>query len=105
MSEWMVAMFGEFGEAANIVKKLNRERDGFASFNKGATKDDLLYQLRDEIGDGFSYLILFCQAVGIDLLEAAEQKFDKVSKEKGYIEPFRPIGRNETETSEDTHSG
>lgn len=92
MSEWMVAMFGEFGEAANIVKKLNRDRDGFQSFNKGATKDDLMEQLGDELGDGLSYLILFCYAAGIDLLAVTEKKFDKVSKEKGYVESFRPFG-------------
>ena len=27
-SDWMVATMGELGEAANVLKKLNRERDG-----------------------------------------------------------------------------
>ncbi len=28
LSDWMTATLGELGEAANVVKKLNRHRDG-----------------------------------------------------------------------------
>ena len=53
-SDWMVATMGELGEAANVLKKLNRERDGIKGNTASATV--LREQLANEIADTFIYL-------------------------------------------------
>jgi len=63
-SDWMVATMGELGEAANVLKKLNRERDGIKG--NTATATALRAQLRREIADTFIYLDLMSQALGFD---------------------------------------
>lgn len=89
-SDWMVATFGELGEAANIIKKLNRIRDGIKN-RKGETESQLKDDLREELADAFTYLDLMAQAFGFDLLSAAEMKFAKLSDEMGYVEEYRPF--------------
>ena len=88
-SDWMTALVGEVGEAANIIKKLNRLRDGIQN-KKGETEDQLHAMLRGELADAFTYLDLTAQALGFDILEAAERKFEEVSAEIGYdsVRPF-----------------
>ena len=81
-SDWMVALLGELGEAANVVKKLNRVRDGVPG-NKEAP-DELRAKLRQELADAFVYLDLMSQALGFDLSEAAREVFNKKSAEIGY---------------------
>ena len=81
-SDWMTATMGELGEAANVVKKLNRVRDGING-NK-ETEDALRAKLAAEIADTFIYLDLMAQALGIDLESAVTRTFDAKSKEIGY---------------------
>lgn len=81
-SDWMTATMGELGEAANIVKKLNRYRDGING-NKEA-EDELRRKLASEIADTFIYLDLMSQALGIDLESAVTRTFDAKSREIGY---------------------
>jgi len=81
-SDWMTATMGELGEAANIVKKLNRFRDGING-NK-ETIDELRAKLRRELGDTFVYLDLFCQSLGFSIADAACEVFDRKSEEIGY---------------------
>ncbi len=76
-SDWMVATFGELGEAANVVKKLNRERDGIAGNSDAKVK--LMDQLTQEFADTFIYLDLMAQALGIDLPAAVVQTFNAKS--------------------------
>lgn len=82
LSDWMTALTGEVGEAANIIKKLNRSRDGII----GNTEDDytLREQLADELADTFIYLDLLSQRAGIDLADAVKRKFNATSKKIGY---------------------
>ena len=56
LSDWVTATVGELGEAANIVKKLNRVRDGI----RGNTEspDELMSKLADELADVQIYLDL-----------------------------------------------
>lgn len=82
MSDWMVAVMGELGEAANIVKKLNRVRDGVPGNDIGETQ--LRANLKDEIADAYIYLDLFCTSAGIDLRDAVIAKFNKSSEKIGY---------------------
>ena len=82
-SDWMVAILGELGEAANIIKKLNRCRDGIRG-NK-ESKARLQKKLRKELGDVFVYLDLTCQSHGFTIEEAAVEVWDAKSKEIGYL--------------------
>jgi NTP pyrophosphatase (non-canonical NTP hydrolase) len=78
-SDWMTAVLGE---AANVVKKLNRYRDGIPG-NK-ETREELLAKLRREIGDTFVYLDLLCQSLGFNLADAAREVFNAKSDQIGY---------------------
>ena len=78
----MTALTGEVGEAANVVKKLNRYRDGIPG-NK-VSEADLRAQLRRELGDIFVYLDLFCQSQGFTIDDAAVEVFNSKSAEIGY---------------------
>ena len=77
ISDWMVATLGELGEAANIVKKINRDRDNIPGNKK--TKDQLTKMLMDELADTFIYLDLMVQACGFNLEEIAKNKFNSTT--------------------------
>ena len=82
LSDWMTATAGELGEAANIVKKLNRVRDGIPGNSE--TPEQLRSALADELADTFIYLDLMAQAAGIDFPAAIRSKFDRTSEKIGY---------------------
>lgn len=82
LSDWMTATLGELGEAANIIKKLNRVRDGIKGNME--TEEELKAKLRRELGDVFVYLVLMCQAAGFFIGDAALEVFQSKSKEIGY---------------------
>jgi NTP pyrophosphatase (non-canonical NTP hydrolase) len=82
MSDWMIATLGELGEAANILKKLNRVRDGIPGNKESA--DQLRDKLRREIGDTFVYLDLLAQSAGFTVADAAREVFNAKSEEIGY---------------------
>lgn len=82
LSDWMTATLGELGEAANVLKKLNRVRDGIPG--NAETPEQLHAALADELADAYIYLDLFAQAAGIDLPSAIRTKFDRTSAKIGY---------------------
>ena len=84
LSDWMTATAGELGEAANLIKKLNRYRDGIKG--NTLTVEELNNMLADELADVACYLDLLAQAAGFDLETIRENKFNKVSKRIGYVE-------------------
>jgi NTP pyrophosphatase (non-canonical NTP hydrolase) len=81
LSDWFTATLGEFGEAANIAKKLNRVRDGIPG-NK-ETEAELRGKLARELADTFIYLDLLSQAAGIDLAAAVRFVFNAKSEQLG----------------------
>ena len=81
-SDWMTALVGEVGEAANVVKKLNRHRDGIPG-NKQSFHE-LRAQLRKELGDVFVYLDLMAQHLNFSIAAAAVDVFNAKSREIGY---------------------
>lgn len=83
LSDWMTATFGELGEAANIVKKLNRVRDGIPG-NGEVTEAELRAKLADELADTCIYLDLLAQAANIDLATAVVAKFNRKSEQVGF---------------------
>ncbi|MGC3938293.1 hypothetical protein ACOTTU_10865 [Roseobacter sp. EG26] len=82
LSDWITAVTGELGEAANIAKKLNRVRDRIPGNTE--TPDELRAMLADEIADTFIYLDLLAQSEGIDLQDAVVSKFRRTSEKIGY---------------------
>ncbi len=84
LSDWMTATMGELGEAANVLKKLNRVRDGVTNVGD-APANVLRDQFADEVADTFIYLDLLAQAAGFDLAEAVRAKFDRTSAKIGYV--------------------
>lgn len=82
LSDWMTAILGELGEAANIAKKLNRVRDGIPGNKESA--EELAAKFRREMADVFIYLDLTCQRAGFTLSEIVAEVFDAKSEEIGY---------------------
>lgn len=82
LSDWMTATAGELGEAANIIKKLNRYRDGIPGNTE--SEAELRSKLADELADVAIYLDLLTQAAGFDLETIRAVKFDKTSAKIGY---------------------
>jgi NTP pyrophosphatase (non-canonical NTP hydrolase) len=81
LSDWMTAVTGELGEAANVAKKLNRVRDGIPGNLE--TEAELREALRKEIADTFIYLDLLAQSQGFYLDDAAREKFKETSRKIG----------------------
>jgi NTP pyrophosphatase (non-canonical NTP hydrolase) len=57
-TDWIVAVGGEVGEALNIIKKLNRERDRITGNSR--TPQELAQDLADELADAAIYVDLLC---------------------------------------------
>jgi NTP pyrophosphatase (non-canonical NTP hydrolase) len=79
-SDWLVAVTGELGELASLLKMRNRERDGLPG-NKFSPTDK---QVADELADVLTYLDLLAATLGVDLGRAAAQKFNEVSERVGF---------------------
>lgn len=91
LSDWAVASGGEMGEALNVVKKLNRERDGIIGNDKNI--DDLRLQLADEIADTIIYLDLMAAHQGIDLANAVAAKYNRTSEKNGFPDRLPVAGK------------
>lgn len=89
LSDWFTATMGELGEAANVAKKLNRERDGIAG--NTVSEKELRADLSDEIADVAIYLDILAASEGIDLAKAIARKFNATSEKVGFPERL-PVG-------------
>ncbi|MBB6306286.1 MazG-like family protein [Xanthobacter tagetidis] len=72
---------GEIGEACNVIKKLERERLGWAGSR------DTLEHLAEELADGIMCIDLVANAAGISgdaLMAAVVQKFNATSQARGF---------------------
>lgn len=74
LAEWMNAVAGELGEAANIIKKVRRG---------DLTLEEARPMLEEEFADIVTYLDITAMQAGIDLGKATMDKFNKVSKRVG----------------------
>lgn len=79
-SDWLVAVTGELGELASLLKMRNRERDGLPG-NKFSPTDKMI---ADELADVLTYLDLLAEVLGVDLGAAAVSKFNEVSGRVGF---------------------
>lgn len=74
LSAWSNAVCGELGEAANLIKKIER---GDLSL------DEARADLADELADVATYLDILAFRAGVDLGEAVKNKFNRVSERVG----------------------
>lgn len=74
LSAWSNAAFGELGEAANLIKKIER-----GDITLDAARSDLA----KELADVQTYLDLLAFRAGIDLGAATIMKFNEVSERIG----------------------
>jgi NTP pyrophosphatase (non-canonical NTP hydrolase) len=74
LAQWCNAVTGELGEAANIIKKIER---GDMSL------DDAREDLGRELADVQTYLDILAFRAGINLGRATVMKFDEVSRRVG----------------------
>jgi NTP pyrophosphatase (non-canonical NTP hydrolase) len=81
LSDWMTATMGELGEAANVVKKLNRVRDGVRGNRE--TETELRAKLARELADVVVYLDLTFQRLGLDMGETVQKVFNDKSDQIG----------------------
>lgn len=87
LTDWMTAVAGEVGEAANEVKKHRRGDDLLVRGASGPAEDDFVdpsrrERIAKELADVVCYLDLFAARLGVDLGEAVRAKFDEVSIRK-----------------------
>jgi NTP pyrophosphatase (non-canonical NTP hydrolase) len=79
-SDWMTAVAGECGEAANKIKKLRRlETAPDTHRPEDGTAKELTAGVGFELADLVIYADLLAARLGIDLGEAVRKKFDMVS--------------------------
>lgn len=70
LNDWLTAVTGELGEAANVLKKVRR---GDFTINQA------MPELADELADVATYLDILANQCGIDLGKAIIEKFNRVS--------------------------
>ncbi len=74
LSAWCNAVCGELGEAANLIKKI--ERGDY-------TLEEKREELAREFADVVTYLDILASRAGVDLGEATALKFNEVSERVG----------------------
>lgn len=74
LSQWSNAVGGEFGEAANLIKKIERG---------DCTLDEKREELGDELCDIITYVDLLAHRAGINLADAMLRKWNAVSERVG----------------------
>jgi NTP pyrophosphatase (non-canonical NTP hydrolase) len=89
-ADWGLAMCGEAGEAANVVKKLRRVDTGHPSV-KDPDRAELLHKLALELADVRIYMDLLAQYYGIDVEAAIVEKFNTVSRREGFPERLKIV--------------
>lgn len=74
INDWLGAVTGELGEAANWIKKVRRG---------DITLDQARELIAEELADVQTYLDLLAYRCGIDLSEATTNKWNKISQRVG----------------------
>ena len=92
LSDWMLAATGEFGEAANVAKKLRRLDLALPNKEAGLTRSDaepLKEKLAEECADTIIYALLLMSLMGVNASSVIERVFDRKSVEYGFPERAR----------------
>ena len=80
----VVALVGELGEFANIVKKVNRDNK---TLNKGLDEKSL-EKLREELTDCFIYIVILSNILEMDL---EREYFKKMKLNEKRFEKYRVL--------------
>jgi len=83
-SDWAVALAGEVGELCNVIKKLNRVRDGLPG--NTITPENLMRMVAEELGDVAAYLDLVATRFNLKLEDCIKEKFNVVSERNKFPE-------------------
>lgn len=75
LGEWACATLGELGEAANLIKKIQR-----GDVPLSIARADLA----DELADTLTYLVILAERAGVDLEQATISKWNRVSAKVDY---------------------
>jgi len=84
LGEWICAVAGELGEAANIIKKVRRG---------DLTMDEARPLIAKELADVATYLDITALQCGVDLGDAIADKFNEVSNRVNAGIKIDAIGR------------
>jgi NTP pyrophosphatase (non-canonical NTP hydrolase) len=121
MTDWMTAVAGEVGEAANLIKKARRAEGkeeaelldydlglDFPYDNPDTDTDPARYitgreAIGYELADAVIYIDLLCQRLGIDLGEMVTRKFNIVSRRRQSITLLPEV--SSPANDQDQHSG
>jgi len=87
MADWLCAVLGELGEAANVEKKLKRIEQGIRGNKETETAESLRQKLGNELADAHIYLNLAMQRAGFNPEYLVECVFEQKSKQIGYPSP------------------
>lgn len=91
VSDWLMAMAGEAGEACNAGKKLRRIEEMIANKSVDparqlSSEDDALDKIAEELADTVIYCDLVASRIGRSLELAIRRKFNEVSERYGFPE-------------------
>lgn len=79
IAEWTNALCGEAGEAANIAKKILRQKQGLAKWSNSKSVSEMEYELGMELADVVMYCLIIAGELDYDLGTLLETKFNEVS--------------------------
>lgn len=102
-NDWMVAIMGEVGEAANFLKKLKRLEDGVPGNAPHETREYLIERIGKELADAYTYIDLLALRLGLVLAEQVVEKFNEVSRRVGY--PVQLVEQKPREIATVWHEG
>jgi len=85
VSDWLMAMGGEAGEALNAGKKLRRIEEDIANLSMEpdrqlSSKDEALDKIVEELADTVTYCDLVATRISRSLEDAIRKKFNEVSE-------------------------
>lgn len=84
-TDWMTAVAGEVGEAANLIKKRRRLSTPNNTQEKNYNAELHINNVIDELADAVIYIDLLCTRMGGNLEEGIRRKFKEVSKRVGSV--------------------
>jgi NTP pyrophosphatase (non-canonical NTP hydrolase) len=91
VSDWLMAMAGEAGEACNAGKKLRRIEEQIVNLRADperqiSDRQSALIKIVEELADTVIYCDLVAARIGMSLSEGITKKFNEVSERYGFPE-------------------
>lgn len=85
-SDWFTATVGELGELGNLIKKLNRIRDGLQgnSVSDHGMPLNMTLEIMKEIGGAYAYLDLLARNMNVKMSDCVRYEFNRVSERNDF---------------------